>query len=390
MDIEKLISSFNELYKNRSDKPVLFFSPGRVNLIGEHTDYNSGFVLPCALNFGTYLLIRPGEGENINMASVNFDKQYSISTKDITRKIEGSWTNYPAGVITEFINRGLKITGMDMLFAGDIPNGAGLSSSASIEMVTAVALNELLDAGLERMELVKLCQHAENSFVGMNCGIMDQFAVGFGRRNSALFIDCGTLGHEIVPFNPDPYELIITNTNKRRGLTDSKYNERRSECDRAVELLQQYRKINSLTDIRHDELPVLDRFITDDVIKRRARHVITENMRVLKAVEVLKSGDLATFGALMNQSHESLRTDYEVTGFELDTLVHEAWKIDGVIGSRMTGAGFGGCTVSLVDNTKTENFITTLRESYSRLTGLTPDFYLPQIGEGASRLLYGE
>jgi galactokinase len=390
MEIEKLISSFNEIYKNRSGKPVLFFSPGRVNLIGEHTDYNSGYVLPCALNFGTYLLIRPGEGEIINMASVNFDTQYAISLKDITRKIEGSWTNYPAGVITEFIARGFKITGMDMLFAGDIPNGAGLSSSASIEMVTAVALNEILNTSLERMELVKLCQHAENSFVGMNCGIMDQFAVGFGRRNSALFIDCGTLGHEIVPFNPDPYELVITNTNKRRGLTDSKYNERRSECERAVELLQQYRKINSLTDIHHDELHVLDRFITDDVIKRRARHVITENMRVLKAVSALKGGDLATFGVLMNQSHDSLRTDYEVTGFELDTLVHEARKIEGVTGSRMTGAGFGGCTVSLIEKAKTENFIKTLKESYTRLTGLTPDFYLPQIGEGASRLLYSE
>ena len=249
-----LEDEFFKLYGNRDLRPVLFFSPGRVNLIGEHTDYNSGYVLPCALNYGTYLAIRPNEVNTINMASLNFEAKGSFTAETIRKRVSGSWTNYPAGVINEFTDRGISFTGFDMLFFGDIPNGAGLSSSASIEMVTALAVNTLTGAELNRLEMVRLSQHAENHFAGMNCGIMDQFAVGFGRKNSALFLNCGTLDYEIVPFNPGKYRLVIANTNKRRGLTDSKYNERRAECEEAVRLLKPMRSISSLTDVSFDDL----------------------------------------------------------------------------------------------------------------------------------------
>lgn len=386
MDHSYLTGEFFKRYGNRDNKPVLFFSPGRVNLIGEHTDYNSGYVLPCALNFGTWLAIRPNEVNRINMASLNFDFTGSFSIETIRNRISGSWTNYPAGVINEFIDRGISLAGFDMLFYGDIPNGAGLSSSASIEMVTALAINTLSEAELDRLELVKLSQHAENHFVGMNCGIMDQFAVGFGRKNSALFLDCGTLDYEIVPFNPGKYRLIIANTNKRRGLTDSKYNERRAECEKAVEMLQPMRPADSLTDFSSDDLPLLSNYITDDTILRRARHVITENRRVKLAVEALKHGSLTEFGSLMNDSHDSLRSDYEVTGHELDTMVYEARKIKGVIGSRMTGAGFGGCTVTLAEAGESSRFISKLGKEYEKLTGLSPEFYLPGIWDGACQI----
>lgn len=384
MDKVQLSEHFCSRFGNRDNSPVLFFSPGRVNLIGEHTDYNSGYVLPCALNFGTWLAIRKNSEKRFEMHSINFPDGVSRNYAEITTPLAGSWSNYPAGVINEFLNRGVSLSGFDMLFYGDIPNGAGLSSSASIEMVTAVALNHIFSAGLSTMELVKLCQHAENSFVGMNCGIMDQFAVGFGKENSALFINCGTLDYKVVPFNPGKYRLVISNTNKRRGLTDSKYNERRAECERAVELLQPMRKIKSLSDLKTDDISKFSQFINNEVVIRRAKHVVTENARVLDAVEKLAKGDLISFGKLMNQSHDSLKDDYEVTGFELDTLVYEARKVEGVIGSRMTGAGFGGCTVTLVESEKAKAFTAIVGKAYKSITGITPDFYFPQIGSGAA------
>jgi len=384
MENKQLLENFYSRYGNRDNPPVLFFSPGRVNLIGEHTDYNSGYVLPCALNFGTWLAIRKKSEKSFEMHSINFPGGISGDFTEITTPLAGSWGNYPAGVIKEFLDRGISLTGCEMLFYGDIPNGAGLSSSASIEMVTAVALNHIFRTELSTMELVKLCQHAENSFVGMNCGIMDQFAVGFGKKNCALFINCGTLDYSIVPFNPGIYSLVIANTNKRRGLTDSKYNERRAECERAVELLQPIREISSLTELEVSDIIKFPQFISDETVVRRARHVVTENARVLDAVEKLAKGDLISFGRLMNQSHDSLKDDYEVTGFELDTLVYEARKFDGVIGSRMTGAGFGGCTVTLVQKEKAQSFTETVGKAYKSITGITPDFYFPEIGNGAS------
>jgi len=387
MNRGQLTEKFFEIYGNRTNDPVLFFSPGRVNLIGEHTDYNRGFVFPCTLNWGTYLAIRKTDDELIKLHTLNFDFSHETSLTGITRNENGEWVNYPLGVFIEFLRKKLVLGGVELFYAGDIPNGAGLSSSASIEMVTAVALNELFKTGLSMLDMVKMSQSAENNFVGMNCGIMDQFAVGFGENMKAIFLNCDTLEYESVPIELNDYKLVITNTNKRRALTDSKYNERRSECERAVTCISAKIKINHLSEINIDRIDIIDNLISDDTIKRRAHHVISENGRVVKAVNLLKKNDLISFGRLMNESHDSLKEDYEVTGFELDTLVYEARTLDGVIGSRMTGAGFGGCTISLVHKTKIDNFIEKLGEIYKEKPALTADFYLPSIGPGAGYLL---
>jgi len=386
MDRNNLTEKFFEKYANRNNMPVLFFSPGRVNLIGEHTDYNGGFVFPCALNYGTYLLIRTIDENLLRFSTANFND-------DLETKIEGlflnngkKWINYPLGVINEFTKRGIKITGLEMLYYGDVPNGAGLSSSASIEMVTAVALNDFFQANFSTIELVKMSQKAENEFVGMNCGIMDQFAVGFGKEDNAIFLNCDTLDYENVPIILNENALIITNTNKRRGLTDSKYNERRSECERAVEHLQVYKPIKNLSELNIGDINILEKYITDPVIRKRATHVISENGRVLEAVKVLKENNISRFGELMNQSHDSLKNDYEVTGLELDTLVYEGRKLPGVIGTRMTGAGFGGCTVSIVRKSDSAKFMNELSTVYQARTGLIPEFYQPEISNGAARI----
>jgi len=386
MDTKFFSEKFFEKYGNRNNNPVLFFSPGRVNLIGEHTDYNGGYVFPCALNYGTYLLIRKINDNLLRFSSVNFSNDEETELQQNIERKAGKWSNYPLGVINEFLKKGIKLSGLELLFYGDVPNGAGLSSSASIEMVTAVAINDIFGADLDRLELVKMSQKAENEFVGMNCGIMDQFSVGFGRKDHAIFLNCNTLNYENVPVNLNDCILIITNTNKRRGLTDSKYNERRAECEKAVGLLQAYRSINNLSELTTDEIPVLEKYITDHTILRRARHVVSENGRVLEAVRALKENDLVRFGELMNASHDSLKDDYEVTGTELDTLVYEGRKLPGVIGTRMTGAGFGGCTVTIVKKDSSGEFMTRLAESYSKKTGLVPDFYLPEIGNGAGKI----
>jgi galactokinase len=386
MDINSFTNKFFEKYGNRNINPVLFFSPGRVNLIGEHTDYNGGFVFPCALNYGTYLHIRKIEDNILKFSTVNFPDDAQTRIKGLFVNSTKKWINYPLGVINEFLKKGIKISGLEFLYYGDVPNGAGLSSSASIEMVTAVAINEIFNAGFGTLELVKMSQKAENEFVGMNCGIMDQFAVGFGKKNNAIFLNCDTLSYENVPVILNDCCLIITNTNKRRGLTDSKYNERRSECDKAVELLQAYKHIRNLSELSTVEIPVLEKYIKDPVIRKRAKHVISENGRVIEAVSVLKEKNLVRFGELMNLSHDSLKNDYEVTGNELDTLVYEGRKLPGVIGTRMTGAGFGGCTVSIVSKAESKKFMSELATVYSKKTGLVPEFYQPEISDGAGRI----
>lgn len=386
MDTQKFTDKFYEKYMNRNEEPVLFFSPGRVNLIGEHTDYNGGFVFPCALNYGTYLAVRKIKSNELRFSTLNFNSDEVTELKGLFINNGKKWINYPLGVINEFLKKGVRIEGMELLYYGDVPNGAGLSSSASIEMVTAVALNELFNAGLSTLELVKMSQKAENEFVGMNCGIMDQFAVGFGKKDNAIYLNCDTLSYENVPIILKDYSLIITNTNKRRGLTDSKYNERRAECDKAVELLQAYKPIRNLSELSTKEIPLLEKYIKDPVVRKRAKHVISENGRVLEAVRVLKENNIKRFGQLMNESHDSLKDDYEVTGNELDTLVYEGRKLPGVLGTRMTGAGFGGCTVSIVRTKDSENFMKELSVAYTKLTGLVADFYQPEIGNGAGRM----
>ena len=387
MDTKNFTEKFYEKYGNRNDKPVLFFSPGRVNLIGEHTDYNGGFVFPCALNYGTYLLIRKAKGNTLKFSTINFNDDSEAELKGLFLNTGKKWINYPLGVINEFIKKGVKLSGLEFLYYGDVPNGAGLSSSASIEMVTSVALNEFFNAGLSTLDLVKMSQKAENEFVGMNCGIMDQFAVGFGKKDHAIFLNCDTLSFENVPLILTDCSLIITNTNKRRGLTDSKYNERRSECDKAVELLQLYKPIRNLSELNNGEINILEKYIKDPVIRKRAKHVISENGRVIEAVSALKKNNIKRFGELMNQSHDSLKDDYEVTGIELDTLVYEGRKLPGVIGSRMTGAGFGGCTISIVRKADSAKYMITLSTTYQKKTGLVPDFYQPEIGDGARRIV---
>jgi len=385
-DTNYLKEEFFRLYGDRDKEPVLFYSPGRVNLIGEHTDYNGGYVFPCALDFGTTLLVRMTGRQEMRINSLNFPGEVVIPVALNYLPVPKSWTNYPVGIVNEFARKGIRAPGMEMLFMGDIPNGAGLSSSASIEMVTAVALNELTESGLEMMEMVRMAQKAENGFVGMNCGIMDQFAVGFGRKDHAINLNCDTLEYRYAPLNLGDRRLVITNTNKRRGLTDSKYNERRSECERAVALISEHRHINNLSELTVADLWMLDSYIPDPVVRKRAKHVITENGRTLDAIKALENNDISLLGKLMNESHDSLCTDYEVTGSELDTLVYEGRKLPGVVGTRMTGAGFGGCTVSIVESRHTDEFIRKLGEVYTAKTGLTAEFYLPGIGDGARRI----
>jgi len=388
MNLNDLKNKFFERYAGTELDLHVFFAPGRVNLIGEHTDYNGGFVLPCALQYGTYLVIRPNPDMILRFASANMDFRTEVSLKEDFCRIDHEWVNYPLGVFQQFRQKEIPVTGFDMFFAGDIPNSAGLSSSASIEMVTAYALAVMLKAiDLEMIDLVKLSQRAENEFVGVNCGIMDQFAVGMGAAEHAIFLNCHTLEYKRVPLILKDFSMVIANTNKKRGLADSKYNERVAECQLAVSYLNRSMEISKLGQIGYMQFFKIQEIIPDELIRRRARHVISENQRVLNAISSLHKGDIVQFGALMNASHESLKDNYEVTGFELDTLVDEAMKVNGVIGSRMTGAGFGGCTVSLVKTDILDRFMETVGKQYYAKTGLNADFYLGKPSDGAREIL---
>ncbi|MCX6244039.1 MAG: galactokinase [Bacteroidetes bacterium] len=384
-DIDNLKKEFAGLYGPGAD-PLLFFAPGRVNLIGEHTDYNGGFVLPCAIQYGTYMLIRKTEDGMIKLASVNEKEKATIPVKEHFLKHEILWFNYPLGVLEQFNRKGFASGGMELLFSGDIPSGAGLSSSASIEMVTAFAVNHLLNSRLEITELALMAQKAEHDFAGVNCGIMDQFAVGMGKAGHAIFLNCTTLDHKVIPVQLGRYRLIIANTNKRRGLADSKYNERVAECQLALAFLASRFEVKKLGELGFPQFFKGQDAIPDEIIRRRARHVISENQRVLASVAALLRNDLPAFGALMNASHDSLRDDYEVTGVELDTLVNEARKIPGVVGSRMTGAGFGGCTVSIVPEEHVPDFIENVGKNYTLQTGLQASFYIAEISDGVRQL----
>ena len=386
MDLIKLHQHFFELYGKPEEKPRCFFAPGRVNLIGEHTDYNGGFVLPCALQYGTFLLIRPSHEMVVRLASANMEYRAEIPLAKLSEKVNGQWVNYALGIFDQFRQMNLPVAGFDMLYAGDIPCNAGLSSSASIEMVTAFALTAMMQLPIEMIDLVKMSQRAENEFAGVNCGIMDMFAVGMGHKEHALFLNCLTLEYKRVPLELNGFSLIIGNTNKQRGLADSKYNERVVECQLAVTYLSPMLPVSKLGEISFMQFYKMQEEIPDLLIRRRARHVISENQRVLNAVSSLLKGDILQFGALMNASHESLRDNYEVTGFELDTMVAEAQKINGMVGSRMTGAGFGGCTVSLVREDAVEKFVEQVGREYHAKTGLKADFYLAQASDGVKEI----
>ncbi len=388
MQTTQLIYEFHLNYGDSQKAPRIFFSPGRVNLIGEHTDYNGGYVFPCALSYGTYLLARETVSPYVKLTSLNFDFTTSIHLNKLSEKVGNEWVNYPLGVMDEFKKTGLSLSnGLELLFYGNIPNGAGLSSSASIETVTAFMVKSLFGLHeLELKEMALLCQRAENNFVGVNCGIMDQFAVSFGKKDHAIFLNCDTLDHELVPLRFNGLKLVISNTNKQRQLADSKYNERRGECETAVAELNSVKPIRNLGELSLAAFEEIADHIRDKTVRRRARHVVSEDQRCIDAVAALKEGDMVGFGKLMNGSHDSLHEDYEVTGKELDTLVDEARKIDGVLGSRMTGAGFGGCTVSLVREASVDPFIHRVGQEYEKRMGLKAGFYVADVGDGVREI----
>lgn len=364
-----------------------FFSPGRVNLIGEHTDYNGGFVFPCALSFGAYLFLRKTDRKSVRFASLNLPFETEVKLEDLDKKVGKEWVNYPIGVFAQFLKKGVKFEqGADILVFGDVPNGAGLSSSAALEMVTAIAVNESWEIGLDRLELIKMSQKAEHEFAGVMCGIMDQFASGMGKEGHAIFLNCDTLDYDLVPVELDGIKIVISNTNSPHKLDSGMYNLRVSECHAAVEAISKYNPIKVLAQVSWDEFLQLEDKIENEAARKRARHVISEIERTEEAVKQLRAGNIEEFGRLMNGSHDSLRDDYEVTGHELDTMVDEARKIEGVIGSRMTGGGFGGCTVSLVKDEAIDTFIAEVGKNYELKTGLKPAFYVAEIGDGAKRL----
>lgn len=382
---EQLLKEFKEKFGSEGDIRS-YFAPGRVNLIGEHTDYNGGHVFPCALTIGTYAIVRKREDRNFRFYSTNFESLGVIEASLDNLKYDKAldWTNYPLGVVWAFIEKGYPVDyGFDMLLFGNIPNGSGLSSSASVEVVTGVALRDLF--GYDDISMIDIAlfgQYSENNFNGVNCGILDQFAIAMGKKDQAIFLDTSDLSYTYAPIKLANEKIVIACSNKKRGLGDSKYNERRAECEEALAELQTKLDIKALGELSEEEFESNKDLIKSEVRQRRAKHAVYENQRTLKAVDALKAGNLEEFGKLMNASHVSLRDDYEVTGIELDTLVENAWEQEGVIGSRMTGAGFGGCTVSIVKTDCVDKFIENVGKAYLEKIGYAADFYVVEIGDG--------
>lgn len=391
--IEELKQQFIDIYGGSKDDLRVFIAPGRVNLIGEHTDYNGGYVFPAALTMNTTVIARKRDDNLIHLCATDLPDRVEADITKLDSYKHLKWGNYQIGVAYELEKLGYEIVGCDMLSHGTIPYGGGLSSSASIEVSTAILFatfsNEKkgLPNDIDMIEMAKVSQRTEHTYAGVNCGIMDQFASAMGKKDHAIFLNCKNLDYSLVPLKMDGYKLVIANTNKKRGLADSKYNERRSECEAAFELLKDaVPGATCLGDISAEQFAANAHLIENETVRKRAQHVIEEDDRVLRSVEALKAGDLITFGALMTQSHNSLRDLYEVTGVELDTLVEEALKIDGTIGSRMTGAGFGGCSVSLVREDAVERFIETVGKEYEKKIGYAASFYVSDIGDGGMEL----
>lgn len=385
---EQLIKKFGEIFGEGGDVRS-YFAPGRVNFIGEHTDYNGGHVFPCALTIGTYFIARKREDRKLRFYSENFEKLGVIegSLDTLVWSEKAGWTNYPMGVIWAFGEKGYRITnGFDILLFGNIPNGSGLSSSASVEVGTGVMLRDMYGFDVDMIEISLIGQYSENNFNKVNCGIMDQFAIAMGKKDCAIFLDTADLSYEYAPIVLDDAKIVIACSNKKRGLGDSKYNERRAECEEALAELQTALDIKSLGELDEERFEANKDAIKSEVRQRRARHAVYENRRTIKAVEALKAGNIEEFGRLMIASHNSLRDDYEVTGKELDTLVDSALKQKGVIGSRMTGAGFGGCTVSIVKDDGIDEFIENVGREYKETIGYAADFYVVEIGDGAGIL----
>lgn len=385
---EKVLQKFKELYG--SDEGVnVYFAPGRVNMIGEHTDYNGGHVFPCALTIGTYMAAKKREDKMLRFYSMNFDGLGILesSIDGIKPEDEAGWTNYPKGVMWAFDGRGFKMDcGLDIVLYGNIPAGSGLSSSASLEVVTGYMLRDLFGFELTNTDIALIGQYSENNFNGMNCGIMDQFASAMGKKDNAIFLNTADLSYEYAPLVLEGAKVLITNSNVKHKLVDSKYNERRTECETALKELQTVVSINGLGDLTEEQFEAHKDAIKDEIRQQRAKHAVYENQRTIRAVEALKNKDVELFGKLMNASHVSLRDDYEVSCEEIDILVEEAWKIDGVVGSRITGGGFGGCTVSIVKDEAIDTFIEKVGAAYEERCGKKADFYVVDIGDGPSKL----
>ncbi len=383
-----LIQKFQEIYGEGGDIRS-YFAPGRVNLIGEHTDYNGGHVFPCALTIGTYGIARKREDNRLRFFSLNFEKFGVIESdlNDLTPYKEANWTNYPKGVMWAFEGRGMKLDcGLDILIYGNIPNGSGLSSSASLEVLTGVILKDLYGFEVSMVDIALLGQYSENHFNGCNCGIMDQFASAMGKKDHAIFLDINTLQYEYAPVALADAKIVIVNSKVKHSLVDSAYNDRRNECETALRELQTVVDIKTLGDLSEAEFEAHKDAIQSEVRQKRAKHAVYENQRAIKAVSALGENDVETFGKLMNASHVSLRDDYEVSCEEIDVLVNLAWNIDGVIGSRITGGGFGGCTVSIVKNEAVDTFVETIGREYKKAVGHDAEIYVVDIGEGATIL----
>jgi len=381
---QQLQQQYNNIYGKPADK--FYFSPGRVNLIGEHIDFNGGLVMPCAINMGTYLLVSLNNDNVFRLRSLNFDQTLDIPLKDGYQKDGNNWFNYPLGVINSFLKDGHQLQGLDMLYYGDIPIGSGLSSSASIEIVTAFALNELFSAAYSKLDLVKMCKGVENNFIGLQSGIMDQYAVAFGEKDKAVLIDCNNLTHQIVNCDLKDYELVIINTNKPRKLAESNYNDRAQDCKNALSMLNKELNLTYLCDIDTATFNDYKHLITDGNAAKRAQHVIEENDRVKIATQALNSGDIKHFGQLMYASHYSLRDKYEVTGRELDTIIEYCENNKDVAGARMTGAGFGGCAIALIKKDRFELFSREVIKHYMKQIGYSPSVYNTIISDGVKAI----
>ncbi len=385
---QNALDKFKELFGDEGEISI-YFAPGRVNMIGEHTDYNGGHVFPCALTIGTYGIARKRQDRKLRFYSMNFEQRGVIesSLDDLVPSKEADWTNYPKGVMWAFGEKGMPVKyGMDLVIFGNIPNGSGLSSSASVEVLTGFILRDMFGFNVTNQELALIGQYSENKFNGVNCGIMDQFAIAMGKEGHAIFLDTATLEYEYAPIQLENAKIVISCSNKKRGLGDSKYNERRSECETALAEIQTVKNIQSLGQLTEEEFEAVKENVKSDIRIQRAKHAVYENQRTVKAVKALQYNDVALFGELMNASHVSLRDDYEVTGIELDTLVEEAWKVEGVLGSRMTGAGFGGCTVSIVKDEAVDTFIEQVGNAYEAKIGYVADFYVVEIGDGPRKI----
>ena len=383
-----LLHEFQSIF-NSTEKPRIFFAPRRINLIGEHTDYNGGHVFPASISFGTYALAQTRKDQKIRFYSMNMSDKGIIECElaNLAYNEAHDWANFPKGMIKYMREDGFNIsTGMDILFYGDIPNSAGLSSSASVEIVTGVLLEGLFNLTINRVKMIQLGQKVENDYIGVNSGIMDQFAIGKGKKDHAILLNCQTLDYSYAPIELDNHVIMIIHTNKQRTLAGSKYNERRAQCEQALADLQKELTIESLGDLTNEQFEQYKHLISDEVNRKRAKHAVHENVRTLEALKQLQQGNLDQFGQLMNESHKSLQYDYEVTGTELDTIVETAWEQPGVIRARMTGAGFGGCAIAIVEKDQVEAFKENVNNVYAKKVGYDATFYTAAIGDGAKEI----